>query len=170
MYKRTNSNPSQPMHTLEKSIGNQFLFTGCTVYFWSTLWDTPVCQGTRGDGQKDEGKGLLFLCASEYFYTQSDPAVPRPGKDPNEPSVDRRVYHVLSVCVVVKVPLEYLEKWQHEWLLMVSWLDCFCKNKSPWKELKCNIHVQYSSHMLQRASCVKTKREITHTYNQKYFR
>lgn len=119
MYKRTNSNPSQPTHTLEKSIGNQFLFTGCTVYFWSTLWDTPVCQGTRGDGQKDEGKGLLFLCASEYFYTQSDPAVPRPGKDPNEPSVDRRVYHVLSVRVVVKVPLEYLEKWQHEWLLMV---------------------------------------------------
>lgn len=142
MYKRTNSNPSQPTHTLEKSIGNQFLFTGCTVYFWSTLWDTPVCQGTRGDGQKDEGKGLLFLCASEYFYTQSDPAVPRPGKDPNEPSVDRQVYHVLSVCVVVKVPLEYLEKWQHEWLLMVSWLDCFRKNKSLWKELKCNIHVQ----------------------------
>ncbi len=58
--------------------------------------------------RKTEEKTSLFLCASEYLYTQSDPAVPRPGEDPDEPSVDGWIYHVLSVCVVVKVPLEYL--------------------------------------------------------------
>lgn len=53
---------------------------------------------------------LLFLCASQYFCTQSDPAVPRPGKDPDEPSVDGGLYDVLSVCVVVKITLENLEE------------------------------------------------------------
>lgn len=57
-------------------------------------------------------KASLFLCASKYLYAQSDPAVPRPGEDPDQPGVDGRVYHVLSVCVVVKVPLEHLQQ-QH---------------------------------------------------------
>lgn len=62
------------------------------------------------DRKMEKGETSLLLCASQYFYTQSDPAVPRPGKDPHKPSVDWGIYHILSVCVVVKVPLEYLKE------------------------------------------------------------
>lgn len=55
-----------------------------------------------------EETASLFLCASEYLCAQSDPAVPWPGEDPDEPSVDGWIYHVLSVRVVVEVALEYL--------------------------------------------------------------
>lgn len=57
-----------------------------------------------------EKKASLFLCASQYLYAQSDPAVPRPREDPDEPGVDGRLYHVLSVRVVVEVPLEHLQQ------------------------------------------------------------
>lgn len=71
--------------------------------------------GSQWQKQKKESIGemaSLFLCASQYLYTQSDPAVPRPREDPDEPGVDGRVYHVLSVRVIVEVPLEYLQQ-QH---------------------------------------------------------
>lgn len=57
-----------------------------------------------------EERTSLFLCAAQDLHAQSDPAVPRPGKDPDEAGVDGRLYHVLSVRVVVKVPLEHLER------------------------------------------------------------
>lgn len=72
--------------------------------------------GVGAMARTNEGTATsLFLCASEYFYTQSDPAVPRPGEDPDESGVDGRVYHVLSVCVVVKVPLKHLHKTNSMW-------------------------------------------------------
>lgn len=55
-------------------------------------------------------KASLFLCASQYLYAQSDPAVPRPREDPDDSGVDGRVYHVLSVRVIVEVPLEHLQQ------------------------------------------------------------
>lgn len=73
-----------------------------------------------------EDRTSLFLCASQYFYTQSDPAIPRPGKDPDEPGIDGRIYHVLSVCVVVKVPLEYLPKQQFR--IIINLKDRFVFN------------------------------------------
>lgn len=57
-----------------------------------------------------EERTSVFLCAAQDLYAQSDPAVPRPGKDPDEAGVDGRIYHVLSVRVVVKVPLEHLKR------------------------------------------------------------
>lgn len=53
---------------------------------------------------------LLFLCASKYFSTQSDPAIPWPWKDPDEASIDGRLNHVFPVCVVIKVSLKYLKE------------------------------------------------------------
>lgn len=61
-----------------------------------------------------EEKSSLFLCAAQDLYAQSDPAVPRPGKDPDEAGVDGRIYHVLSVRVVVKVALEHLKQAEQE--------------------------------------------------------
>lgn len=60
--------------------------------------------------EKGGEKTSLFLCASKYLYAQSDPAVPRPGEDPDQAGVDGRVYHVLSVRIVVEVPLEHLHR------------------------------------------------------------
>lgn len=56
---------------LEKSIGNWFLFTRCTVYFWNTGTDTPVCQGTRDNGKKDGGKDFtLPLCIQVFLHAK----------------------------------------------------------------------------------------------------
>lgn len=57
-----------------------------------------------------EERTSLFLCAAQDLHAQSDPAVPRPGEDPDEAGVDGRIYHVLSVRVVVKVALEHLRR------------------------------------------------------------
>lgn len=130
MYKRTNSNPPQ-LNTYSWKIHwklisfyrlNSLFLKYRMIYFimprdrgwWSRRW---------------RKRTSLLLCASQYFYTQSDPAIPRPGQDPNEPSIDGWIYHVLSVCVVVEVPLEHLEKnWQEqkgktdfEWNYKILW-------------------------------------------------
>lgn len=64
-------------------------------------------------------KASLFLCAPKYLYAQSDPAVPRPWEDPDQPGEDGRVYHVLSVRVVVEVPLEHLQQ-QHRGTVLLA--------------------------------------------------
>lgn len=99
---------------LEKSIWNRFSFYrlhSLFLKYWVRYSSTPRDRGTMA--REMEERASLFLCASEYFCAQSDPAIPWPGKDPDEPGIDGWVYHVLSVRVVVKVPLENLEKQQH---------------------------------------------------------
>lgn len=133
MYKRTKSNPhpntccwkkNKKKHPLEIKFSLQV-----AQFVFDRLGETPVClrggegwgwgwggsqwqrKGERKEKKETSGeKASLFLCASQYLYTQSDPAVPRPREDPDEPGVDGRLYHVLSVRVVVEVPLEHLQQ------------------------------------------------------------
>lgn len=53
---------------------------------------------------------LLFLPASKYFCTQSDPPIPWPWKDPDEASIDGRIDHVFPVCVIIEVSLKHLKE------------------------------------------------------------
>lgn len=84
-----------------------------------------------------EERTSLFLCAAQDLDTQSDPAVPRPGKDPDEAGVDRRIYHVLSMSVVVKVPLKHL-KWQNR------------------REITANNHIFIFKQMQREIYCART--------------
>lgn len=97
---------------IKTSAGNHIFFTGCTVCFGQTAMAKKKKKKEKVEEEKVGEKASLLLRASKYLYAQSDPAVPRPGKDPDHPGVDGRVDHVLSVRVVVEVPLEHLRQ-QH---------------------------------------------------------
>lgn len=124
LYKRTNSNPPQP-NTYSWKIHWKSIFFyrlhSLFLKYWVRYSSMPRDRG--GDGRKMAVRASLFLCASKYFWTQSDPAIPWPGKDPDEPGVDGWIYHVLSVCVVVKVPLEDLRKQHQRALLFLQLYD-----------------------------------------------
>lgn len=77
---------------------------------WGAGWGWGRNGKEKERRKNKKEKASLFLCASQYLYAQSDPAVPRPREDPDEPGVDGRVYHVLSVRVIVEVPLEHLQQ------------------------------------------------------------
>lgn len=116
-WKKTEKHPLEIRFSLQVA---QFVF--------DRLGETPVCLGggvrwgwgwgsqwqrkgeTKEKKETSGEKASLFLCASQYLYAQSDAAVPRPREDPDEPGVDGRLYHVLSVRVVVEVPLEHLQQ------------------------------------------------------------
>lgn len=72
-----------------------------------------------------EKRTSLFLCAAQDLDAQSDPAVPRPGQDPDEAGVDGRIYHILSMRVVVKVALEHLKRQKRRNIVVV---DIFISN------------------------------------------
>lgn len=89
--------------------------------------------------QKMEERASLFLCAPQDLHAQSDPAVPWPGKDPDEAGVDGRIYHVLSVRVVVKVPLKHLKQQNgRNIIIVVAVIFFLTTNKLSFNDAKSN--------------------------------
>lgn len=109
LYKRNRQQPTTTEHLFLKNPFEINFFLQVAQFIVEILAGIPkYVKGQGTVARKMEERTSLFLCASENLYTQSDPAVPWPGKDPDESSVDGWIYHVLSVCVIVKVPLKYL--------------------------------------------------------------
>lgn len=93
------------------STGNWYpLYISSKVYIESET-GTEVYQARKKSGIWGF---LLFLRASKYFCTQSDPPIPWPWKNPDEAGIDGRINHVFPVCVVIKVSLKYLKKYRRK--------------------------------------------------------